>query len=382
MAKRKRTKKASSADKRKRPRSASAGSHKRSASTPRRRKSKASPATPRRRAPARPRRSGGIRKASGSGRRRPRNKVPRPNRGKGGDRSRRTSRKKGGRNARSSQSLPKKPKRPKKPRGGTRRVVQPAPKRPRRPPTVVKKPPKPPAGPRVRKPGKTPAGKPKQPPRLPPIVGDRPRPAKLPPKVLAPPTIVDPQAVLTIPPSADARVAIRNIQEAFMELIYRVGLGLGQFHRPRVVLNRDGSVDGRILIVGWPSNMDPWTVMDALQKALPPIPGARIRLDWRLGPARTQDELQELEERYLSTRSGKQPYAVSSSYYGADRWKEAFQAAKRILAALKENKRKVAGILIDIYWDPEGRYRTVRKKQPKPGYKRTWAWKPKRGRRR
>jgi hypothetical protein len=200
--------------------------------------------------------------------------------------------------------------------------------------------------------------------------------------VLAPPTIVDPQAVLTIPPSADARVAIRNIQEAFLELIYRVGLGLGQFHRPRVVLNRDGSVDGRLLIVGWPSNMDPWTVMDALQKALPPIPGARIRLDWRLGPARTQDELQELEERYLSTRSGKQPYAVSSSYYGADRWKEAFQAAKRILAALKENRRKVAGILIDVYWDPEGRYRTVRKKQPKPGYKRTWAWKPKKDRRR
>lgn len=188
--------------------------------------------------------------------------------------------------------------------------------------------------------------------------------------------------MLTIPPSADARLAIRNIQEAFLELIYRVGLGMGQFSRPRVVLNRDGSVDGRILISSFPKNVSAYDVVDALQKAMPPIPGARIMLDWRLAPAKDRDELQELEERYLPTRSGKMPYSVVTSYYGADRWKEAFQGAKRILAALRENKRKVVGLMIDVYWDPQGRYRTARKKKPKPGYRRTWAWKPKKEKRR
>ena len=187
--------------------------------------------------------------------------------------------------------------------------------------------------------------------------------------------------MLTIPPGRAARIAIRNIESAFLELMQRVGLGVGRFRAPRIVLNKDGSVDGRLLITDLPKGADLIYFIRKLQEAMPPIQAAdpgvvRIMLDWKLAVPATDKELEELQERYLPTRSGKMPFRVPSSYYGTERWQEAFRAARNILAALKERGRRVSGLSIEVYWDPRGRYRTVRKKAPKPGYVRTWAWRP------
>jgi hypothetical protein len=206
-------------------------------------------------------------------------------------------------------------------------------------------------------------------------VPDRPEPEQRGKTVVGPPLIKD-FTVLTIPPGAEVAVAVRNIEEAFVEAVFRAGLGLGQFRRPRVVVNRDGSVDGRLTISDLPEGHDLYHLVNKLQRSLPAIPGAQILLDWRLGIAKDIDELQQLDEKYLATRSGKTPWHVPSSYYGAAKWQDAFIAAKRILGALRERGRKVISLMIDIYWDPKHRHRTVRKKQPKPGYKRTWAWRP------
>ncbi len=167
-----------------------------------------------------------------------------------------------------------------------------------------------------------------------------------------------------------------------MEATFRAGIGLGDFRKPRVVLNRDGSVDGYLHIAAIPRHIGPRQLLTALAQSLLPVPGTRLLIDWKLGPARNKDELKDLEERYLPTRSSRMPWHVPTSYFGSSRWAESFVTAQRILSALKERRRSVVGLSINVYWDPEGRYRTARTKRPKPGYKRTWAWRPHRRKRR